>query len=270
MDTGAIKGGGQVESALRRAASATGVDFNFLVSTAKRESGFNTGAKAPSSSAAGLFQFIEQTWLSTLKRHGATHGYSGYADVIKAGADGRYRVDDPGARQAVMNLRFDAQASSVMAGALATDHAAYLRGRIGREPTGGELYAAHFLGPQGAARLIEAAQVAPGASAAALFPEAAQSNRGVFFRDGQPLSVSQLYANLSATGGQGVPLIAETDPGEPAFASYAGARRAERQRQEAMLVDLLLTGSGKDSPLTSMFSSELMGMLVQARSDTDR
>jgi len=264
----AVNGAGSVvEAALRRASSATGVDFGFLVRTAQRESGFNAGAKAGTSSAAGLFQFVEQTWLAMLKRHGSEHGYGRYTNMIQEGPDGRFRVDDPEMRRAVMDLRYDAHASSMMAGSLATDHAAYLRGRIGRDPTGGELYAAHFLGPQGSARLVEAVQGAPQTIAASLFPDAAGANRGVFYRDGQALTVSELYANLSATGDGDGGLI-EDDPGQAAFAQYAGARRGERDRQETMLVDLLLTGSGRDSPLTSMFSAELMALLTQARNDT--
>jgi hypothetical protein len=269
MAVESVSGAGSVvEAALRRAASATGVDFGFLVRTAQRESGFNPTAQARTSSAAGLFQFVEQTWLATLKRHGSEHGYGRYASMIQEGADGRFRVSDPDWKRSVMDLRYDAHAASIMAGSLATDHAAYLRGRIGRDPTGGELYAAHFLGPQGSARLIEAMQSAPQATAASYFPDAAGANRPVFYRNGQALTVAELYANLSNTGngpGGGVPI--EEDPGQAAFVSYASARRGERERQEAMLVDMLLTGSGRESPLTSMFSAELMSLLTQARND---
>ena len=110
------------------------------------------------SSAAGLFQFVEQTWLSTLKQHGSKHGYARYAELITKGPDGRYRVDGAEARRAVMDLRLDPHAASLRAGELTSDHAAYLKGRTGRDPTAGELYAAHFLGPQGSARLIQAMQ----------------------------------------------------------------------------------------------------------------
>lgn len=260
--------GGLVESAIRRAASATGVDFDFLLRTAERESGFNAGARASTSSAAGLFQFVEQTWLATLKRHGATHGYARYANLIEQGSDGRYRVNGPEARQAVMDLRYDPQAASVMAGSLATDHAAYLRGRIGREPTGGELYAAHFLGPVGSARLIEAANTSAAAPAASYFPDAAAANRGVFYRNGRPLTVAEVYADLSRTGGSQVAVAEPEDTaGADAFAQYAGARRNERSRAEAMLVDLLLTGSGHESPTTSLFSAQLLTTLAEARQE---
>jgi hypothetical protein len=271
MGADAVNGlGGQVETALRRAASATGVDFDFLMRTAKRESGFDSGARASSSSAAGLFQFIEQTWLSTLRRHGGEHGYSQYAALIQQGADGRYRVDDAGARQAVMNLRYDPHAASVMAAALANDHAAYLRGRVGREPTGGELYAAHFLGPQGSARLIEAYQYAPNAPAASFFPDAAAANRSIFYRDGQPLSVAQVYADLSRTGGPREAVgYATEEVGEMAFAAYAGARQSEKERQEALLVGMLLSheGSAAAGPFGSMYSAEMLSLLTKSQEE---
>src|ERR1700750_589551 len=95
-----------VDAAIQRVSSVSGVHFGFLLGTAKRESGYNPGAHAPTSSAAGLFQFVEQTWMATLKAHGSKYGYARYADMIQKGSDGRYFV--PGgaqAPQAVMDLR---------------------------------------------------------------------------------------------------------------------------------------------------------------------
>src|SRR5581483_12332988 len=99
---------GVVETAIQSASQATGVDFSFLLGAARRESGYDPGAKARTSSAAGLFQFVDQTWLATLKRHGAKYGYARYAGLIEQGANGRYYV--PGgaeARATVMDLRLD-------------------------------------------------------------------------------------------------------------------------------------------------------------------
>jgi hypothetical protein len=274
MDVGQISGLGTVEQVIRRAASATGIDFGFLLHTARRESGFNTLAHAPTSSAAGLFQFVEQTWLSTLKRHGAAHGYARYADLIAETGDGRFYVPQgETARKVVMDLRYDPHAAAVMAGELASDHAAYLRGRVGREPTGGELYAAHFLGPQGSARLIEAYNSNPNLTAAGLFPEAASANHNVFYRGGRALSVAEVYADLSRAGGVDVArqAAAAGDPGEDAFVAYAGAARDERLREQAMLINFILSdpggrggGASSASPIGSMFSSELLSTLSSA------
>jgi len=269
MDIGQIGGLGGVEQAIKRAASATGVDFGFLMRTARRESGFDAGAHASTSSAAGLFQFVEQTWLSTLKRHGPAHGYARYADLISQGADGRFFVPQGAeARKTIMDLRYDPHAAATMAGELASDHAAYLRGRVGREPTGGELYAAHFLGPQGSARLIEAYNRNPNVTAATLLPDAAGANHGVFYHSGRALTVAEVYANLSRTGGDvAVQMATANDPGEGAFTAYAGAAHTERLKEEEMLVNFILSDhdSGGGSPVNSMFSSEMLSLLSEAR-----
>jgi hypothetical protein len=279
-----------VESAIQRASSATGVDFTFLMGAAKRESGFNPAAKARTSSASGLFQFVDQTWLGTLKKHGAKYGYARYADLISQGSDGRYRVDGDEARKAVLGLKTDPHAASLMAGELTSDHASYLRGRVGRDPTAGELYAAHFLGPKGSARLIEAATASPGASAAAMFPDAAQANRAIFYKEGRAATVGEVYANLTKTAGA----TRITDPSpvresdnDQGFLQYASGRRLERIRQQEAMVDLILRGSqdignpfgesssgasmgGGQRLASSMFSAEMLRVLADANDKIKR
>jgi hypothetical protein len=268
---------GVVETAIQRASSATGVDFSFLMKTAKRESGYNPTAKAGTSSAAGLFQFVDQTWLSTLKKHGSKYGYARYADLISQDNAGRFHVAGGSeARKAVMGLKLDPHAASLMAGELASDHASYLRGRTGRTPTSGELYAAHFLGPKGSAKLIEAMDSRPEASAAALFPEAAQANRSIFYRNGRAATVGEVYANLTRTGG---PDHAVTEREPTGFIQYASARRDDRVQQQQALVEFILRGSQKgDDPFDlamgdqgstrglggSLFTSEMLRVLAEA------
>jgi hypothetical protein len=264
---------GVVEGAIQRASQATGVDFTFLMGTAKRESGFNPAARSGSSSASGLFQFVDQTWLATLKKHGAKYGYARYSDLISQGPDGRYYVSGAEAKKAVMGLKLDPHAASLMAGELTSDHAAYLRGRVGRNPTSGELYAAHFLGPQGSARLIETVRANPGANAAAMFPDAAAANRSIFYRDGRPATVGEVYANLTRIGGGGE---VNTGPGtapsgnDTGFIQYASARRADRLQQQSELVEMVLRGPQQtdDTGLRatgSLFSTEMLRALSEDR-----
>ncbi|MGA6942726.1 MAG: transglycosylase SLT domain-containing protein [Pseudolabrys sp.] len=61
----------QVTGAIRQAAQSTGISFEYLLTTAKIESNFNPTAQASTSSAKGLYQFIDQTWLGTMKQDGA-------------------------------------------------------------------------------------------------------------------------------------------------------------------------------------------------------
>ena len=198
VDTVASSQASPVTAAIRQAAQSTGVSFQYLLTTAKIESSLDPSAQASTSSAKGLYQFIDQTWLGTMKQDGAALGYGQYADAISKTASGRYEVEDPTARAAIMKLRGDPTASSMMAGALARNNAFQMTGSIGRRPTEGELYVAHFLGVEGASKLINATGSRPNANAAAMFPSAATANRNIFYdRSGDARSVGEVYARLT-------------------------------------------------------------------------
>jgi hypothetical protein len=188
----------RVAGAIKQAASSSGTSFRYLLTTAKMESDFNPTAGAQTSSAHGLFQFIDQTWLATFKESGAQLGYGGYADLITKSSDGTYSVADPAARKTIMKLRDDPAIASEMAAALAQSNSFQLTGMIGRRPTDSELYMAHFMGIGGAARLIGNAEDNPQASAARLFPNAAAANRSIFYdlATGRARSVSEVYSVL--------------------------------------------------------------------------
>jgi hypothetical protein len=188
----------RVTGAIKQAASATGASFEYLLATAKMESDFNPTAGASTSSARGLYQFIEQTWLATVKQAGGQLGYGQYADAITRTTSGDYAVVDPTMRRAIMKLRDDPSANSAMAAVLTQSNSFQLTGKIGRRPTDAELYMAHFLGIGGAARLITSAEDSPQASAVRMFPNAAAANRSIFHdRGGQPRSVSEVYSELA-------------------------------------------------------------------------
>lgn len=198
VDTVTANPATQIANAIGRAARSTGASFEYLLTTAQIESRLDSTAQAPTSSAKGLFQFIEQTWLGTLKQAGRALGFGDYADAIVPTPDGRYAVPDPAARDAIMRLRNDPTASAMMAGAFARANADQVGAAIGRAPTESELYMAHFLGSEGAARLISAAANSPRTNAVAMFPQAAAANRSVFFdRFGQARSASAVYAELT-------------------------------------------------------------------------
>jgi hypothetical protein len=187
----------RVTGAIRDAAKVTGAGFEYLLNTAVRESNLDPAAKAKSSSATGLFQFIDQTWLGTMKQSGAALGYAKYANAITQTSSGRYAVADPAMRQEILALRKDPTANALMAGAFANANAKVLTERLGRKPTDGELYMAHFLGASGASRFISAAEAHPNAKAADLFPRAAQANNAIFYdKQGAAKSLKQVYAGL--------------------------------------------------------------------------
>src|ERR1700709_106445 len=188
----------RIAGAIKQAANSTGTSFEYMLATAKMESNFTPRASASASSARGLFQFIDQTWLGTVKEAGAQLGYGKYADAITKTRSGSYSVSDPAARNAIMKLRDDPDAASSMAAVLTQSNSFKLTGKIGRRPTDGELYMAHFMGVGGATKLILNAEDNPRASGAQLFPNAASANRSIFYeRGGRARSVSEVYSVLT-------------------------------------------------------------------------
>lgn len=188
----------QVAGAIQQAAHSTGTSFEYLLTTARIESNLNPQAQAATTSARGLYQFIDQTWLSTMKQAGPALGFGQYSDAIVQGPDGHYGIPDPAMRAAIMKLRGNPAASAIMAGAFTRNNSTQLSAVLGRPPTEGELYIAHFLGSDGAQKLIGAATRDPKAIAADMFPAAAAANRSVFYnRYGRARGAGEVYAELT-------------------------------------------------------------------------
>ncbi len=188
-----------VVDAIRFGAERTGTGFDYLLQTAQRESALDPKAKARTSSAAGLFQFVEQTWLGLMKAEGGRLGLERQAAAITTRPDGTHAVADPGARGEILGLRDDPKVAAVMAGVLTQRNRDTLTAELGREPNAGDLYVAHFLGARGAAELIRLAQAQPRRPAAEAFPEAASANRAIFFDGrGNPKGAAEVYAGLVA------------------------------------------------------------------------
>lgn len=175
----------------------TGMSLSYLVGTAKRESNFNPIAINSKSSATGMYQFIEQTWLEILDRKGAKYGYAKEAGLIRRTADGRYRVSSASDKDRILNLRYNSTLSTLMAAELARLNEAALKRRFNRAIADHELYLAHFLGLNGAVKMIETIAANPGTIAADLFPKAARANRNVFYASrGKARSVRDVYTYL--------------------------------------------------------------------------
>ena len=202
---------GSVRSAIARAAGATGVDFQYLMAQARLESGLDPKARAATSSASGLYQFTNSTWLQTLQKHG---------DRLGAAPSTLAALSDPSARAQVLALRSDPDASAMMAASLAADHQDALPGALGRQPDASELYLAHFLGIEGAGKFLAALSTNPDQPAAALLPRAAGANRAIFFgEDGAPRSVGGVMDLIRAKMANAM--------GNPIGGGFAGGFSAE-------------------------------------------
>lgn len=187
-----------VERAIASASQQTGIDFGYLIAQAQVESAMNPVARARTSSATGLYQFIESTWLETMQRHGERFGLGNVSAHIRTQGDGSAYVNDPRTRAAILDLRNDPQIASLMAAGLAEDNRAHLAPILGRQPNHSELYLAHFLGAGGAGRFLSALQDNPGANAAQMFRRPAAANRPVFYEpNGSPRSLQGVMDYLS-------------------------------------------------------------------------
>jgi hypothetical protein len=197
--------GNRVTNAIAMASRRTGVDFAYLLGQAKIESSLNPSARATTSSATGLYQFIDQSWLAVIDKHGSEYGLGWAADSISRGQNGRYYVADPEMRQQILDLRKHPETASVMAAQHASDNKAYLEQRLGREAEPVDLYLAHFLGVGGASKFLSVHDRAPNATAASMFPAAARANRSIFYdRSGSARSFSEIRDRFAAKLQKGV------------------------------------------------------------------
>jgi Transglycosylase SLT domain len=185
---------------IREASQSTHTDFGYLMAQAAQESGFQANAKAATSSATGLYQFIDSTWLDMVRQHGAKHGIGELAGQVTCDAAGRPRVADPAVRESILALRTDPRISAALAGELAHDNKAEVERALGRPAGKTDLYLAHFLGAGGATELLKAIQSNGATPAADILPEAASANRAVFFdgRTGAPRTVADVYRSFAS------------------------------------------------------------------------
>jgi hypothetical protein len=182
-----------------KAALSTEVDPIYLMALADKESSFRTDVKASTSSAEGLFQFIERTWLDTVRTFGPKHGLAAEAAAITL-VDDKPTIQDEAERTRILQLRRDPYVAALMAAEMLRRDATKIGFKIGRQLNPTELYLAHFLGLQEAARFIAMKGAKRPKSASAAFPAAARANAAIFFervkRGRRGLSVPEVYAKI--------------------------------------------------------------------------
>jgi len=168
-----------IVNAIKTASSESGVDFSYLLNQAKAESSFNPTAKAKTSSATGLYQFIDSTWIEMVNKYGDEYGID---------TKGKSRSD-------ILQMRKDPEKASFMAAAFASENEKALNNNWGGDVGATELYFAHFMGASGATAFLNARDENPIARASDLFPKAARANRGVFYdpTTHKPRTLEQVY-----------------------------------------------------------------------------
>lgn len=152
------------------AAKAVGIDPKLLATVLGVESSFDPNAKSGTSSAGGLSQFISSTWNDMVSKYGAKFGIPNNASV------------------------YDPKANALLGAQYIKDNAKAVSS-VKSDPSGADVYLAHLLGPTGAAKLLKAS---PETLAANLLPEAAKSNREIFFDGSRARTVSEVYSFIQS------------------------------------------------------------------------
>jgi hypothetical protein len=182
-----------------RASEVTGADRTYMMALADKESSFLVANRASTSSAEGLFQFVERTWFEVIRDFGPKHHLKAEAAAV-ATVNGVLTIADDETRERVLHLRRDPYVAALMAGEMKNRDRQRIERQIGRDLTRSELYLAHFMGASGASRLLSLLDEKPKESAPKAFPAAAKANKNIFFaKDGKKtrdLTVSEVKGKL--------------------------------------------------------------------------
>ena len=184
---------------IRQASLSTSTDFGLLMAQASRESGFQANAKSSSSSATGLFQFVDSTWLDMVHRFGDKYGVGDLAQQISQTGSGKLTVADPTLRKKILDLRQDPTLSAELAGEYAKQNKNEIEQAIGRPLSRGDVYMAHFLGAGGATSFLKALDTKGNTVAANLLPDAAAANPSIFYdASGRAKTVGEIYQTVAS------------------------------------------------------------------------
>lgn len=187
-----------IAGVIAEASAASGVDVDYMLRTAALESSFDPFKEVATSSAKGLYQFVEQTWLYMLHDLGEEFGLETLANAIVLGDSGKLEVSDAGVRKVIMWLRRDPWLSANFAAAFARRNAEFLTKALNRAPDSGELYLAHVMGARGAVELIKLVETKPNADACKAFARAAKANKTIFYQGRKPRTAEQVYVVLTS------------------------------------------------------------------------
>lgn len=153
----------QAIESIKNAAEKTNISANYLLALARQESGCNSKAISRNTTAAGMFQFVEQTWLFSVDGHGDKYGFQDYATNITIDSRSIASAGSRRLEREILNKRYDPDFSALMAAEFAGDNYAYLSPSISRELQLTDLYMAHFLGAAGATEFLVALDTEPNA-----------------------------------------------------------------------------------------------------------
>jgi predicted nucleic acid-binding Zn-ribbon protein len=191
-----------VLAAIRLGSMHTEVDFSFLMELAAAESSFNPLSRARTSTAAGLYQFKDTTWLESVRKYGDKYGIGMYASQVEEVVDSKGKarpvIHDPAVLRHVLKLRHNPRIAALLAAEYVKKNMQRLLYSLDRKPGRTELYLTHFLGASGAISFLKAFYEDPDRIAHDIFPSAASRNKSIFRkRDSKPRTLAEIYEIFS-------------------------------------------------------------------------
>jgi hypothetical protein len=189
-------------AAIRLAGLRTGVEFSYLMELAAVESNFDPQARAKTSTASGLYQFKDESWLDAIQAYGEDYGLGYYVEQVgyRLDDDGMMQpfIEDTAVQQRVLELRFIPRLAALMAAEQVRSSREQLAYSLERQPDRTELYLTHFFGTSGAISFLKELAVNPGRIAGEIFPGPARRNRSIFqTRNRTPRTVAEIYQLLA-------------------------------------------------------------------------
>lgn len=164
---------GSPQAFIHTASLESGIDNDILLKIAKAESSLDPTAQAKTSSAGGLYQFIDSTWKGMVDKYGEKYG-----------------IDETD--------KMDPHANALMGALFIKDNANYIKKRTGKKPDARDLYLAHFSGAGTAVKAIKAIQDTPNAPADSVWSKGAiKANKSIFYKNQKLRTVSEVYKRLT-------------------------------------------------------------------------
>ena len=158
----------EMKTLIEASAKSVGIDPKLATAVAAVESDFKPNAGNGSSSAKGLFQFIDDTWKEQISKYGSKYGLPPNSSVFDPKANALM-----GAQYIKTNVESLKQTTDTV-------------GPV-------EAYMAHFLGLGGAKEFLGAMKSSPETIGSELMPKAASKNTETFTSKGKALTLKEIY-----------------------------------------------------------------------------
>lgn len=154
---------------INQAAKVAGVNPLVMMTMAMIESSLNPNASAKTSSAKGLYQFLDGTWKDMMRKYANKYG-------IPDGTD-----------------QFDPVASSLLGAEFLKENAKVSESVLNRPASAVDYYIPHFFGAGGARTFYRHLTQNPNAPAAQSMSKQARANKPIFYKNGKPRSFAEVY-----------------------------------------------------------------------------